>query len=238
MLNEKPREPLPEDFGLDAIKIKNLESISGYVRIFAAMLLGGIYLLKTFGTGYSDLSFVAILGLGFAAMWFSAIAYTILETLIIGFWPIATPFYLFWHPDYLKYKNYKLAQKQYKSDYSEWLKTQLSWWQELSGQRFEQEIGLLFEKRGYQVYLQGKSGDGGVDLIISKGSNKVIVQCKAHKNPIGPHVVRDLYGALTHNKAREAWIISVSRFTKGSWEFAANKPIRLITIEDILTERI
>jgi len=230
---------LPKDFGLTDAGIKKLEKTSGWIRGFVAMLPGVLLLFK-FGapSDPSDLTLGTTLILGFIIVFvLSPLAYTIVEQIIVRWWPIVTPFWLFWHPDYSKYKQYQLAQKRYKNDYDEWLKTQLSWWQRLSGQRFEQEIGAVFEKRGYQVYLQGKSGDGGVDLIISKGSQRIIVQCKAHKNPIGPHVVRDLYGALTHNKARKAWIVSVSRFTKGSWEFAVNKPIRLITIEDILTER-
>ena len=241
MIYKKPQTPLPENFGLDDLKIKKLEKFSehmywsiGWVSMLLSALMLIIWANRTTSPNIDVTSFILL----YVPKWVSSVVLMLFVTL-----PVYAIFEDTWSvlllgQDYSQYKKYKMAKKQYEKDWLEWLRTKMTWWQTLGGQRFEQEIGLLFKKRGYQVQLMGKTGDGGIDIVISEGMEEIIIQCKAHKNPIGPHVVRDLYGVLTHSKAKEAWVISVSRFTKGSFEFAKNKPIRLITIEDILTEKI
>ena len=91
------------------------------------------------------------------------------------------------------------------------LRSQGKWWKSLDGEPFEKEVCKLLEKvghnAGYTVRRTGKSGDEGVDIVII-GQNKelIIVQCKAQQNSVGPGAVRDLYGALMHHRAREAWL--------------------------------
>ena len=70
--------------------------------------------------------------------------------------------------------------------------------------------------------------------MLVRGTKRIIVQCKAHKGYISPGVVRDLYGTMIHHQADEAWLVSTRGFFTGSRAFAEGKPIRLLTIEDIL----
>ena len=63
---------------------------------------------------------------------------------------------------------------------------------------------------------------------------KIIVQCKRHKNPIGPAVVRELYGSLSASKAQAAILICTGGFTKGVYRFARDKPITLLDIDGIV----
>lgn len=76
--------------------------------------------------------------------------------------------------------------------------------------------------------------DKGIDIKLTKDGKNMIVQCKAHKNPIGPSVVRELYGTLVSSKADEAILASISGFTAGVIEFVRDKPIKLISLNDIL----
>ena len=108
------------------------------------------------------------------------------------------------------------------------------WWRRLDGTSFEIEAGMVFSKRGYTVCRVGGSGDQGVDLILSKDGITIAVQCKAHRLPVGPGVVRDLYGSLMHHKHREGWLLSTEGFTKGARAFASGKPIRLVTVSELL----
>jgi hypothetical protein len=41
--------------------------------------------------------------------------------------------------------------------------------------------------------------DHGVDLDIARPDLRAIVQCKRWRHPVGPAVVRDLYGTLLNN---------------------------------------
>lgn len=228
-----PREPLAEDFGLTRNAIENLHSISKLIRgIFSAIAAIAIVIVMYAERGKTN--YLVVIWVGYL---FSLMLYAVSGHLIDHVFGVSTPYSLFWHSDFRKYKKYLAAQVEYGVAKVEWLKSQLSWWQGLTGKEFEQAVAELLGKRGYAVFARGKSGDGGIDLIVQKGSEKILVQCKAHKNPIGPHIVRDLYGALTHNNAREAWVVSVSRFTKGAWAFARRKPIRLIMVADLLTEK-
>ena len=51
---------------------------------------------------------------------------------------------------------------------------------------------------------------------------------------IGPGAIRDLYGSLVHLSANEAWLISSRGFTSGARRFAADKPVSLMTIQNLL----
>lgn len=110
----------------------------------------------------------------------------------------------------------------------------LSSWLALSGQQFEIELCLLLKQKGHRVERRGGPNDKGVDLVIEDGESKIIVQCKAHAKKIGPGPVRDLFGALHHWRATEAWLVGIEGFSTAARQFAQGKPIRLLTISEIL----
>lgn len=105
-----------------------------------------------------------------------------------------------------------------------------NWWHTLSGAEFERAFVLLLMRRGYMLKHTGGPGDAGVDVVLQTKKGTVLVQCKAHGEKIGPAAVRDLYGTLVHRKAEEAWLVSLQGFSEAAYEFAADKPIKLLTI--------
>jgi len=156
------------------------------------------------------------------------------------------------HPSYPNYLLYREACRKYWEDRSaldraerqrererqENLRKEVSWWKGLDGRSFERELVRLFKGRGYEVEWTGRSGwDGGVDILLKANGKKIIVQCKAHKNYVGPGPVRDLYGTLMHKGADQAWLITTSGFWGGAASFANGKPIRLLTIRQVLEGR-
>jgi restriction system protein len=69
----------------------------------------------------------------------------------------------------------------------------------------------------------GRSGDGGIDGIISLdrlGLEKVFVQAKRWQNSVGPESVQAFYGALEGRRASKGVFITTSSFTPGALEFA------------------
>ena len=106
-------------------------------------------------------------------------------------------------------------------------------WESLGGIQFERELGKLFRAQGYNVKSTPVSGDQGVDLILTKNGKITVVQCKAHKSPIGPSVARELFGSMHHFKADSAILACTGGFTDGVIKFARGKPIRLISAWDI-----
>lgn len=93
---------------------------------------------------------------------------------------------------------------------------------------FEMLVLDLIHAMGYgasRADLQhaGRSGDGGIDGIISLdrlGLEKVFVQAKRWQNPVGPESVQAFYGALESRRANKGVFITTSSFTSGAIEFA------------------
>jgi restriction system protein len=93
---------------------------------------------------------------------------------------------------------------------------------------FETLVLDLIHAMGYgasRTDLQhvGRSGDGGIDGIISLdrlGLEKIFVQAKRWQNPVGPEAVQAFYGALEGRRASKGVFITTSNFTPGAVEFA------------------
>jgi restriction system protein len=98
----------------------------------------------------------------------------------------------------------------------------------MSPRFFENLVLDLLHAMGYgasRTDLQhvGRSGDGGIDGIISLdrlGLEKVFVQAKRWQNPVGPEAVQAFYGALEGRRANKGVFITTSTFTPGAVEFA------------------
>ncbi len=93
---------------------------------------------------------------------------------------------------------------------------------------FETLVLDLLHAMGYgatRADLQhvGRSGDGGIDGIISLdrlGLEKVFVQAKRWQSSVGREVVQAFYGALAGRRANKGVLITTSSFTPHAVEFA------------------
>ena len=131
-----------------------------------------------------------------------------------------------------KFRRWEFRKRRKASDE---LRKQQEWWRGIDGRGFELGVAKVLTEKGYSVKLTGSSwGDEGVDLVLMKDGKKIIIQCKAHKNFMSAGVVRELYGTLMHQKADEAWLIITSGYYSGAREFAAGKPLKLLTAWDLM----
>jgi restriction system protein len=97
-----------------------------------------------------------------------------------------------------------------------------------SPQFFEVLVLDLLHAMGYgtsrsDIQHVGKSGDGGIDGIISLdrlGFEKVYVQAKRWQNAISRPDIQGFYGALAGQRARKGVFITTSTFTIHAVEFA------------------
>lgn len=118
--------------------------------------------------------------------------------------------------------------------FEELKKKQAEHWLSMSGHQFEKGVARLYEAYGYDVQLTKGSGDGGIDIFLENDGQRYGVQCKNHHGAIGPAAIRDLYGAMSHEGLDGGIFIASSGYTKGAKEFADNKAIRLLDINDVL----
>lgn len=101
---------------------------------------------------------------------------------------------------------------------------------DMSWQEFEQLVGEGFRRQGYSIAETGGGGaDGGVDLVLTKGSEKTLVQCKQWRaQRVGVNIVRELYGVMAARHAAAGIIVTAGEFTPDAIEFARGRNVRLI----------
>lgn len=106
----------------------------------------------------------------------------------------------------------------------------------ISWREFEMLVGESFRRQGYEVVETGLGGkDGGIDLIVSKGGTRELVQCKQWKRrQVGAPTVREMWGLVGHHGADAVHIVSLGDFTPDAARFAAGKPIHLVTGRELL----
>ncbi len=133
---------------------------------------------------------------------------------------------------------YSLSYDKYEWELSEFnrnIKAKNSeYWFSLNGWEFESEFEKILNKNGFITNKTKGSSDGGIDIFAMKNNTSLAVQCKAHKNPVGPAIVRELYGSMNHNNIKNGLLVNLGGFTKGVVEFSKDKSIILLDIDDVI----
>jgi len=104
---------------------------------------------------------------------------------------------------------------------------------------FEELVLHLLHALGYGSDLEnlqhlGRSGDGGIDGVISLdklGLEKVYVQAKRWQGPVGRPEVQGFYGALAGRRARKGVLIMTSAFTREARDFAEQVSDSIVLVD-------
>lgn len=105
---------------------------------------------------------------------------------------------------------------------------------EMTGEEFEEFLGMLFKKRGFKVTYTKTSGDYGADLILQDRENTIAVQAKRYSGSVGVKAVQEVIGALKMYDATEAWVITNSYFTKQAQKLAESNDVYLIDRDELI----
>jgi restriction system protein len=99
----------------------------------------------------------------------------------------------------------------------------------MTWREFEQLVGQVLRGRGYDVTRSEPGPDGGVDLLATKGSERVLVQCKHWRaQRVGVKVVRELYGVVAAQGATGGYVVTSGVFTQEAWAFAQACNVELV----------
>jgi len=100
----------------------------------------------------------------------------------------------------------------------------------MSWQEFEMLVGEAFRRQGFTVGETGGGGaDGGIDLVLTKGRETFLVQCKQWKAfKVGVGVVRELYGVMAAKGAAGGYVVTSGVFTAEAKDFADGRNVVLI----------
>lgn len=107
---------------------------------------------------------------------------------------------------------------------------------QLGWQEFEWLVGEAYRRQGYRVEESlGVGADGGVDVMLRKGNDVWLVQCKQWRTQsVGAPTIREIFGLVSHHQATGAIVITSGHFTRDALAFAEGKPIELINGKSLL----
>ena len=105
----------------------------------------------------------------------------------------------------------------------------------LSWQDFEKLVGEAYRRKGYTITETGGGGaDGGVDLIMKKNSETILVQCKHWRmDSVGVAIIRELLGVVYDKKASSGIVITSGSFTQEAIDFSKGNPIQLVNGKEL-----
>lgn len=106
----------------------------------------------------------------------------------------------------------------------------------LSGREYEALCRGILVKQGWHVETTKVVGDQGVDLIATKGNDKVAIQCKKYSSSIGNWAVQEIVAGKDYYKSHYGVVVSNAPYTRSAKELAQVHGIRLLHHNDLLEE--
>jgi restriction system protein len=101
---------------------------------------------------------------------------------------------------------------------------------EIGWEDFERLIAEYYQRRGFIVSRRGGNGsDGGVDLVLRKGKEKYLVQCKhwkVYKVPV--QLIREFYGVMASHGADGGYFVTSGIYTEEALAFAKGLNLELV----------
>ena len=86
---------------------------------------------------------------------------------------------------------------------------------------------------GWDATLTRATGDGGCDVLAGCGPERLVVQCKDWRQPVGVSAVREVHAARTRFKADHAVVVASGRFLASARDEAAALDVNLLTLADL-----
>ena len=105
------------------------------------------------------------------------------------------------------------------------------------GRALQRLFAKAVAQEGWSPVEGARTAHEEMDVIVSRGREYYLVECKWERNPIGAAVVRELYGKLGNRVGVWGILASMSGFTRGTpkqvEDFAGEKVILLFGPEDV-----
>ena len=98
----------------------------------------------------------------------------------------------------------------------------------LDGIGFERHLEKMFEVLGYDVERTKATGDQGVDLIVTDGSQRIAIQAKLYSSNVGNDAVQQVVAGMAIYNCDRCAVITNSEFTNSARELARANGCKLI----------
>ncbi len=86
---------------------------------------------------------------------------------------------------------------------------------------------------GFSVTKTKASGDQGVDLILERQDQRIAVQAKGYKKPVGNKAVQEVLGGMIYYKCKVCMVVANNIFTPNARDLAEHTGCRLIDVTQI-----
>lgn len=123
------------------------------------------------------------------------------------------------------YRNYK---------YKKYINSSIWDVDQMTGEEFEEFLAAHFKNSGYKTKLTPITNDYGADLILKKHGDKIVVQAKRWKTPVGIEAVQQVIGSLRYYNAYDALVVTNSTYTSNASQLARVNNIQLWDRKDLL----
>lgn len=100
-------------------------------------------------------------------------------------------------------------------------------WGSMSGEEFEEYVGDLFRRMGYEVESTSASGDQGADLLLAGRGEEVAVQVKRYSGNVGNQAVQQAIAARDYFSVDRAMVVTNSSYTNHAWDLASQAGVEL-----------
>lgn len=105
--------------------------------------------------------------------------------------------------------------------------------EDMSGTDYELFVANELRALGWRARLSRPGPDQGADVIAERDGEKVVIQCKKYRQPVGNSAVQEAATARLHVGARRAAVVSNSTFTPAARRLAATNAVVLLHHQEL-----
>lgn len=102
-----------------------------------------------------------------------------------------------------------------------------------NGHDFEYWVANSLQQFGWKALVSSGSGDQGIDVVATKNSKTVGIQCKLYSASVGNKAVQEAQAGMLHYATDYAVVISNAKYTKSAHELSKTTGVLLLSHKDI-----
>ena len=105
----------------------------------------------------------------------------------------------------------------------------------MEGFEFEEYVAALLSDLGYETSTTKKSGDFGVDIIVERNGEKIIIQTKRYSQKVSVSAIQEISAAQSFYRIYNAWVVTNNYFTEPAIKLAKANNINLVNRDALIS---
>ncbi|MXV43628.1 hypothetical protein GS501_00855 [Saccharibacter sp. 17.LH.SD] len=93
---------------------------------------------------------------------------------------------------------------------------------------YERFCTHLLQQAGWKAHLTPNGSDQGADIIATRRSVRLVVQCKLYNRPVGNRAVQEIFTACQHQRGNLAAVVSNAGYTRHARQLAESTGVYLL----------